>query len=233
MTNIVIKDRLSEHEAFMLKRCENSINLGLAAFYQIGNALIKIREFQLYRGKYKTFEHYCLKRWGISKPQVYRLINATYVRANLELEYNEFNNISSPFGDKNQLSKPRLKQVGVKDSNSFQLPSRESQVRPLTKLPQNLQLPAWKMALESAGDKGVKAKDVSKAVATITKKEILETNQVINKRSDQDKIVSEKFKGAYLNLMKAIKEARDGGWKDSTKAAVLNHIDLLKNAVKK
>jgi hypothetical protein len=45
--------------------------------------------------------------------------------------------------------------------------------------------------------------------------------------------VSEKFKGAYLILMKTIMEASDGGWKDTTKAAALNHIDLLKNEVEK
>lgn len=233
MMKIVIKDRLNEAEASLLIRCENTINRSLAAFYQIGNALITIQDFQLYREKYKTFEHYCLKRWGISKPQAYRLINASHVVTNLKLEDDEFHNNLSPIGDKNQLSKPRLKQVGVKDTNSLQLPTRESQVRPLTKIPRNLQKQAWRIAVESAGDKGVTAREVSKAVAKVTNNEIDETNQRIKNRIGQDEMVSEEFQKAYLILMTSIQEARDGGWKDMTKEAALNHLSLLKNEVEK
>ena len=123
-----------------------------------GYSLYKIWDNWLYREKYKTFEEYCRKRWGISRVYAGRLIRAYRVIDNLKTKEGEFNDYLFPMGNKN--------------TNRLQLPTCESQVRPLTKLPQNLQKQAWQMAVEAAGEKGVTAKDVSRAVDIVKNQEI-------------------------------------------------------------
>ena len=53
-----------------LAECEKAIERSLKSFEATGNALRKIRDRQLYRPPhttYKTFEEYCLERWGFSR----------------------------------------------------------------------------------------------------------------------------------------------------------------------
>ena len=74
------------------------------------------------------------------------------------------------------------------------------------------------------------ARDVSRAVAKVTNKEIKETSHRIKKRIEQDEMVSEEFMGAFMDLLSAIQEARDNGWQDTSKAAALNYVYSLKKA---
>lgn len=71
-----------------LTRCEETIERGTKWFYEVGAALAEIRDDKLYRRDYKTFEEYCSSRWSMSRPQAYRLIDASNVVNNL-----------SPMGD--------------------------------------------------------------------------------------------------------------------------------------
>lgn len=79
---------LSSSEADELHRCEIIIERGLKTFFEVGAALLRVRDLRLYRGDYTTFEDYCHQRWGMSRPHAYRLIDAAQVQANL-----------SPIGD--------------------------------------------------------------------------------------------------------------------------------------
>lgn len=72
-----------------LARCEAVIERGLTTFYEVGTALLKIRDARLYRASHATFEEYCRERWQFKKSQAYRLIEAAEVVGNL-----------SPMGDK-------------------------------------------------------------------------------------------------------------------------------------
>lgn len=45
----------------------------------LGNALLKIRDKQLYRSEYRTFEEYCRERWGFSKSYGKKLVDAAEV----------------------------------------------------------------------------------------------------------------------------------------------------------
>jgi N6-adenosine-specific RNA methylase IME4 len=80
---------LSKTESRELREYESIIERNLTAFYEVGNALVAIRDKRLYRASYSTFEEYCREKWGMGRAHAYRLIEAAAVTENL-----------SPMGDK-------------------------------------------------------------------------------------------------------------------------------------
>ena len=103
-----------------LTRLESIIETNQRRFYQIGNALRRIRDEKLYRCLlFESFEAYVKTRWDMAKSQAYRLIEASNVIDNL-----------SPIGD------------GV-------LPENESQTRALTRLKKNDQRRIWREFVSS------------------------------------------------------------------------------------
>jgi len=58
---------------------QNNLN----AFYEVGFALMQIRDNRLYREVYGTFEEYCKEKWGMSRPRAYQLIRAAEIKDNL------------------------------------------------------------------------------------------------------------------------------------------------------
>lgn len=76
-------DTLTEEEAQELEGCEEVIENGLNIWYQVGEALLHIRDNRLYRASHKTFEEYLNERWGMSRSRAHRLIDASQVAANL------------------------------------------------------------------------------------------------------------------------------------------------------
>jgi hypothetical protein len=104
-----------------LEECEAVIEHGLQTFYEVGVALMTIRDQELFRKKgYPSFAAYCRKRWTGGIAQSYRLIEAAKVVQNV-----------SPRGE-----------------GSIQC---EAQMRPLTRLssPEDQQS-AWGLAVERA-----------------------------------------------------------------------------------
>lgn len=71
----VEKEQLSDYEA--------TITRGLNTFYQVGTALVEIKQRKLYRSQYRTFEEYCKDRWQMDRSYAYRVIEASEVRSNL------------------------------------------------------------------------------------------------------------------------------------------------------
>lgn len=65
------RDRLAE--------LERVIEHGQAVFVAVGDALQEIRDSRLYRETYGTFEDYCRDRWGFSRVNAHRLIQAAEV----------------------------------------------------------------------------------------------------------------------------------------------------------
>ena len=78
-----MKEELSITEQETLKKLERVIEKGLPSFYEVGAALLKIRDRKLYRADYKTFEEYCKTRWEMSRPRAYQLIDYAKVQTNL------------------------------------------------------------------------------------------------------------------------------------------------------
>jgi hypothetical protein len=113
---------MSDIELSRLSELENVVEAGLQTFYDVGNALIEIRDSRLYRQQYSTFEQYCRERWGFEKRHAYQLIDSAEIMGNLS-----------------------------KSAPMAHLPQNERQVRPLKQLPPEQQIEAWQRAVESAG----------------------------------------------------------------------------------
>lgn len=73
---------LPDEEA-ALQEHELTISQGLAAFIAVGLALLAIRDGKLYRAQHKTFEDYCKRRWDISRPRAYQLMEAAEIAQDL------------------------------------------------------------------------------------------------------------------------------------------------------
>lgn len=70
---------LTVGERRQLKEHEETIERGINSFVDVGKSLIAIRDGGLYTDTDKTFEGYCSKRWGFSRPRAYQLIDAAKV----------------------------------------------------------------------------------------------------------------------------------------------------------
>lgn len=78
-----IIEALSVDEQSELVECEAKIERGLQTFYEVGEALLKVRDSRLYRETHSSFEDYCDKRWNMSKQHAIRLIQASKVFNNV------------------------------------------------------------------------------------------------------------------------------------------------------
>lgn len=74
---------LTTIERAELGRYEAVIKRGLDTFFEVGNALAKIRDGKLYRGEYSTFDEYCRGRWDFTDRRARMLIDAAGVVENL------------------------------------------------------------------------------------------------------------------------------------------------------
>jgi hypothetical protein len=120
---------LNIEESHELERCEVVIKQGLNTFIEVGQALMTIREKRLYRIGFKTFEDYCVGRWGMVQQSATRLIRAYETVSNLQ---------SEPIGSV--------------------LPKSENQVRPLTSLEPEIQKEVWTEVVKTHGDNITAAK---------------------------------------------------------------------------
>lgn len=67
---------LSVNERERLHDYEEVIDKGLETFFDVGTALLAIRDARLYRGHYTSFESYCRERWGFGRLYAWRVIGA-------------------------------------------------------------------------------------------------------------------------------------------------------------
>ena len=125
----ILMEILNIDESHELERCEVVIKQGLQTFIEVGQALMTIREKRLYRIGFKTFEDYCVGRWGMVQQSATRLIRAYETVTNLQ---------SEPIGSV--------------------LPQTESQIRPLTNLEPEIQKEVWTEVVKTHGDNITAAK---------------------------------------------------------------------------
>lgn len=74
---------LSVIEKSELSQLEATIEKHLSAFYEVGFALMQIRDNRYYRETHGTFEEYCKERWGFERNYANKLIRASEVKDNL------------------------------------------------------------------------------------------------------------------------------------------------------
>lgn len=78
------KPPLTSIEHAELVECEQRIERGFQAYRDAGKALARIRDGNLYREKFETFDQYCQDRWRMTPQHAGRLIAAAEVARNLE-----------------------------------------------------------------------------------------------------------------------------------------------------
>jgi len=123
---------LSELERARLNRYEGVIHRSLKVFYEVGEALLTIREERLYREHHTSFDLYLRERWDMGRSTAYRLITSSQTYQAIQ------DHGVSAIGDT----------VG---SSLTHLPATESQTRELTPLPPAERPSAWREAVEEAG----------------------------------------------------------------------------------
>ena len=132
-TLVEVEQALTPDEERERHRLEQKVE---RAFYEAGAALRDLRERRLYRSTHKTFEEYCLERFGFSRRHPYRLIDAASVVDNL-----------CPNWTQNQREE-NLCASGIQIT-----PTSEGQVRHLTKLQPEEQRLCWQQAVDLADGK--------------------------------------------------------------------------------
>lgn len=128
---------LTTTEQAQLERCETVIAAGRQTFIEVGNALMEIRDNRLYKAEYKSFEGYCLEKWGFKRGNAHDLIETANAAKT------------------------------VQDIEQFSTTPTREQVRPLTKLDTpDQQREAWQDAVTASGGKPT-AKHVEAAVEKV------------------------------------------------------------------
>ena len=129
-----------------LKALEAKIESNVKNYwYETGAILIEIRDRELYKKNYGTFEGYIKDRWGWERRHGYRLIEAAEISLKIEHQ-----NVSKKG-----------------DFGHIEMPTSEGQIRPLTSLSNDAEkVHVWKKATETAKLEGkrVTAEVVEKAV---------------------------------------------------------------------
>lgn len=74
---------LTKDEVSEFKRLKKVVKDGLSTFVDVGTALKVIRDEQLYREHYKTFEAFCKVEYDLPRSHAYRLIDSSKVVENL------------------------------------------------------------------------------------------------------------------------------------------------------
>ncbi len=129
---------LSGTEREQLAECERIVEAKLADVFEVGSALLTIKENHLYRATHATFESYCRERWGFGRSYAWRVTGAAE-RVNL-----------------------------LPADESLPRPANEFQVRPFMKLTPEEFPKAWKETVSSAGAGKITGKLIRKVVARLT-----------------------------------------------------------------
>ncbi len=207
-----------------LEELEGIIRSGIRSFYEVGRALIQIRNEELYKlkngGAYETFEAYCKEEWDLSRPHAYRLMESATVMETL-----------SPVGDI--------------------LPSSERQSRALAKVEPEKQVEVWQKAVETAPNGKVTANHVEKVVKEFTtetkevktERQIEKTTKpkdekaekVMREKSPEGDVVDPIFQAGINMIFDAITHLNDIKWasmKVATARAQIQGIDFLLSTYK-
>ncbi len=150
------------------------IQKNIGAFYEVGRALMEIRDRGLYKDVlgFDTFEAYCRGRWDFSRRHAYRFIEAVEVighvsesdtKPRINLEQTRPLSKLEPDQQRQaylyrQLEAAQVQKQICPNGQKIEIP--ESQLRPLTKLRDNpeKQREAWAKAVATAPD-GMEIRD--------------------------------------------------------------------------
>jgi hypothetical protein len=189
---------LTPIEKTNLVELETTITKNLNAFYEIGFALMQIKENRLYREQYTTFEAYCKAKWNFAANYARRLIASSRVVDNIK---------SVPTGT---------------------IPQSERTIRPLASLPPDQQPKAYQKAVETAPDGKVTTRHVEETVRGLKeeKPERKKVDLLKNIRPEPE-IMGDEFVEAYGAMRKALVNAKGMDWKTTSREVAEKYIYVL------
>jgi len=208
---------LTIQEVERLKELEHVIKDGLYTYFEVGGALMTIRDLELYRATHSTFESYCRDTFQISRAHAYRLIDSHNVQSTID-KAQAINFIEQATSLQLETKNKEEKGEALNDlgHSTLQKPQNESQVRPLTKLPPEKQVKAWRKAVETAPDGKITAKHVQQVVNTMTGK--------VTEKRKKDKPAGEAVEAFQLAEM-SINQLKQITNDDPKKADALNYVE--------
>jgi hypothetical protein len=183
-------------------RLESVIEHNLAAFFEVGAALYRIREARLYKGEYGTFEEYCRARWDMSRNYVNKLIAAQQTVEVLGTI----------------VPKEKIVESQVRPLTRLETPELQQQ--------------AWQRAVDTAPEGKVTARHVESVVREMqgeqTPPPAKHQNPYVNIRTEEDKLfIGEDFSDVIDALFDAVHRAHKGGWKITSRAALRKTLESL------
>ena len=197
-----------------LEQCEQIIKRGLSTFLEVGEALATIRDNELYKVTHNTWEKYCNEKWDLSKMHAHRQVRAYETVCLLKSKSNQLVTYINP------------------DQQEIILPLNEAQTRPLTDLSLENQSKAWDLVLEQLNEgKKLTAALVKKAAREVRGDVVKKRDIDTKARIESTHLVSNRIKNLYLQMLEAICDERNAGWKSSKKKVVVSHLhDLIRTA---
>ena len=202
-----IPEPLSSREEKLLVQLEADIEQNLRGFKKVGYALTVIRDQQLYRIDYDTFEEYCREVWDLGRPRAYQLMDGYAVIENLSTI----------------VDKPHPTSFDI-------LPATESQTRPLASLSPDQQIAVWQMVVDIARETGGKitAALVQQCINTIHHKKVTESIDKARKTGERpEKVLPGEIQEAFQSLLSLVQREADSNWRQVGKrelAEVLREI---------
>lgn len=188
-----------------LGELESIISKNLKAFYEVGSALMEIRESKLYKQDYDTFEAYCRDRWDMTRQYAYNLIGSSEVVDNLK-------NVN----------------------NCLHIPASESQARPLTRLSAPLQQEVWQRVVDTAPEGKITARYVAKVVSETKKENVkkeVDEKAVKIKSIQKEELTDEDFRRAFDAFYREVQRARLDNWKTIPKETALRFVILVQDLI--
>lgn len=159
-------EELTEQELAERHRLEQKVE---RTFVEAGKALRELRDRRLYRDRYKTFEEYCQDRFGYTRISAYHKITVAEVFENLLT--------------KSYQNEPYEREEVLLTKSYSILPTKETQVRPLSRLDPIKQQEVWQQAVEAAGGK-VPTERIVKGIVERLKEKPIPQLSIIYKRGD-------------------------------------------------
>jgi hypothetical protein len=144
-----MSEALTPIEKTNLVELEATIEKNLKSFYEVGFALMQIRDNKLYRESFTTFEAYCKEKWNMTHRYANQLIASSEVVHNLD----------------------EMGTMVPKD-----IPER--QLRPLTRLEPTEQWEVYEHAVETAPEGKVTARHIEETIKEVTGYKHTETHPV-------------------------------------------------------
>jgi len=186
-----------------LERLEGIITRNLQSFYEVGRALMEIRDRGYYRDVlgFDTFEAYCKSKWDFQRTYAYHLIAAVQVVDDLS---------------------------SLDDTSK---PTNQLQTRPLEKLTTEKRCEAWQRAVETAPEGKVTAAHVYKIVKGMTEQESEAKEKAATRKGGEKEEIDPEFKKAWDQLFVAIKNLKALHWRGMTRDAALKQIQVLLDVI--